>query len=61
MARERNFTLRLDEDTTVALRRLAHAEERSMAAQLRIMIRKSAQERGLWTPSHLHPVKATSR
>jgi hypothetical protein len=49
--RDRRFSLSLDEETTVALRRLAGADERSMAAQLRYMIREAAMRRGLWEPS----------
>jgi hypothetical protein len=49
------FQLRLDEETRIALSRLALAEERSASAQLRHMIRTEAQKRGLWTPS-LRPV-----
>jgi len=48
---ERRYQIRLDEDTQVALRRLACAEERTMAAQLRIMIRREPQTTGLWTPA----------
>ena len=51
MSRERRFTLRLDDETTVALRRLATLNERSMAAQLRLMIRAEAAKAGVWTPS----------
>jgi len=51
MTREVRFQLRLDEDTRVALARLALADERSASAQLRHMIRQEAQKRGLWTPS----------
>ena len=54
---ERRYQIRLDEDTQVALRRLACAEERTMAAQLRIMIRREAQTRGLWTPAR--PLEVT--
>lgn len=48
--RDRSITIRLDEDTAIALRRLADSEDRSQAAQLRVMIRSEAQKRGLWTP-----------
>jgi hypothetical protein len=51
MTREVRFQLRLDEDTRVALARLALADERSASAQLRHMIRQEAQKRGLWVPS----------
>lgn len=50
LMRERRYTLRLDEDTLIALRRIADAEERTMAAQIRLMVRTEAAKRGLWTP-----------
>ena len=55
--RERRYQVRLDDETLVALRRRAQQEERTMAAQLRIMIRREAQARGLWTPSRPQPLR----
>lgn len=49
--RGRRYSLRLDDETLIALRRLAHADDRSMAAQVRILIRREAAQRGLWTPA----------
>ena len=59
IVRDRRFTLLLDSDTQEALHRLANAEERSMAAQIRIMVREEAMRRGIWTPT-LRAVKPTS-
>lgn len=47
----RRFTFDVDEDTVLALRRLADADSRSMAAQVRWMIRDSAMRRGIWQPN----------
>lgn len=55
--RDKRYNLRLDEETLTALRRLANADDRSMAAQLRHMIRLEAAQRGLWTPG---PPKAVA-
>ena len=55
--RDKRYNLRLDEETLTALRRLANADDRSMAAQLRHMIRLEAAQRGLWTPA---PPKAVT-
>jgi hypothetical protein len=44
------YTFSLDEQTALALRRLAMYEERTQAAQLRILIRREAQSKGVWTP-----------
>ena len=57
----RRLTLRIDEDTMLALQRLADAEDRTKAAQLRILIRAEAQKRGLWTPSRPRAVATTAR
>ena len=59
--RERRLTLRLDEETSIALRRLSQAEERSMAAQVRIMVRLEAQRKGLWEPSALQAIRAKNQ
>ncbi len=56
--RERRYQVRLDEETLIALRRLADSDERSMAAQLRHMIKIEAAKRGLWTA---RPLKAVSK
>ena len=48
--RDKRYSLRLDEETLLALRRLADAEDRSMAAQVRQLVRAEASKRGLWTP-----------
>lgn len=45
------FRFWLDDDTRLALQRLANAEDRSMASMLRILVRKAAAERGLWRPT----------
>jgi len=55
--RERRYQVRLDDETALALRRLADSEERSMAAQLRHMIKIEAAKRGLWTARSLHAVR----
>ena len=56
--RERRYQVRLDEETLIALRRLADADERSMAAQLRYMIKSDASKRGLWTARPLKSVRS---
>lgn len=60
VAKDRRFTLRLDEETTVALRRLATLNERSMAAQLRLMVRTEATKAGVWTPVAPRAVKSSA-
>ena len=54
------YTFSLDEQTALALRRLAMYEERTQAAQLRILIRREAQSKGVWTPQQRPRVVNTS-
>ena len=55
----RRYQVRLDEETLLALRRLADADDRSMAAQLRSMIKAEAAKRGVWTPRRPQAVRNT--
>lgn len=48
--RDKRFSVKFDQDTLLALRRLADANERTMAAQLRYMVRHEAASKGLWLP-----------
>lgn len=57
----RRYQVRMDDETYTALRRLASAEERSMAAQLRLLVRQEAQKRGLWTYVRPAAVSAASK
>lgn len=56
-----SFTLRLDEKLALALRRMAAADERTMAAELRHLIREQAVVRGFWGPRRPQPVTKPSR
>lgn len=47
---QKRYTLRCEEDVLIALRRLAAIEERSMSAQLRILIKREALKLGVWRP-----------
>ena len=56
------YTFSLDEQTALALRRLALHEERTQASQLRILIRREAQAKGVWTlQQRPHVVTKTSQ
>ncbi|MFN2199968.1 MAG: hypothetical protein ACK2UO_02120 [Caldilineaceae bacterium] len=56
------YTFSLDEQTALALRRLALHEERTQASQLRILIRREAQAKGVWTPQQRpHVITKASR
>lgn len=54
-------TLRLDDETTLALQRLAAYEGRSGNAQIKILIREAAAAKGLWTPVRPALVKTGTR
>lgn len=56
-----NLNIRLDPETRVALERLAQADERSLAAQIRHMVRTEALRRGMWHPGTLTPVQQRGR
>lgn len=45
------YELDLDDETRLALRRLADADDRTAAGVIRHLIKATAQNRGLWTPS----------
>lgn len=49
------FELEMDESTRLALQRLANVNDRSMAATIRVLIRKEAINSGVWTPLQVAP------
>lgn len=55
------YELELDEDTRVALRRLAVATERSAAGVIRHLIRSEAARKGVWTPEQPRLVRDNAR
>ena len=55
--KDKNYNVRLDNETRIALQRLANRNERSMAAQLRFMIRQEAIKEGLWVPPALPGIR----
>lgn len=57
---QHRLDVRLDEETYTALRRLAAAEDRSCAAQIRHLIRSDAIRSGLWTPTRPQIVRSTA-
>ena len=59
--KDKCYQLRLDAETRVALSRLANADERTAAAQVRWMIRTEAIKRGLWSPTPLRAVDKQSK
>ena len=55
--KDKNYNVRLDNETRIALQRLVNRNERSMAAQLRFMIRQEAIKEGLWVPPALQGIR----
>lgn len=51
----------MDHETRLALARLANADERTGAAEIRWLIREAAIKRGLWTPKPLMAVSARAQ
>jgi hypothetical protein len=56
--RDLKFTMHLDAQTHEALQKLANANERSMAAEIRLMIKQAAIAKGLWGPKSLRAIRS---